>query len=466
MDYSEYLTKYVNSLKTGEMLVDLTNHDIYVTEEGLNIPIPTTKKLREQVVNFLENDLEGLKLQTNSAVATLERLHTTIRAAKAQADSIYTTTLDNNIPSAYYSGEETFIKSINQKTVNQLGDLKLNYDALENSTLASELSALVTEFNRVNSNSASGLYSNTASSNNAYLMSLWTDINNLLSTVKTKLDTLGSFSGSVKLKRNTTRTVEAYDCTYSRRLNNFTTWSYVGNLTDYINTTRSSQAKFEAWFRGQAYLDLTRPDMTFGGEQGTGLWYKGFPLKTDLATGSKAARRYEQWDLFEVVPLSDFRSYTPGWNIDYLRSLSNNVIIDLESKGAYASFSDWTTRFIFSKWTTDVSKFGGGSDFWRQPITANGATTMSTTHDLMEIVSNMNDPYRMQRTPKQTYGQGITSKYAPALATMVRAIPYYSSVGIANTDGIIMRLGLRKTLRETALDYASYQYNGSAWVRK
>ena len=50
MTYDEYMNKYVNSLKTGELLVDLSSHDVYVTEEGFNIPIPTTKGLKEHVI--------------------------------------------------------------------------------------------------------------------------------------------------------------------------------------------------------------------------------------------------------------------------------------------------------------------------------------------------------------------------------------------------------------------------------
>ena len=446
--------------------MDLTNHDVYVTEEGINIPIPTTKSLREKVVKFLETNLEGLKLQTNAALTNLEKLQISIRAAKDQANQAYNTALNyDGVPNLFVP-ETTFLNHVNVKTVNQLGDLKLNLQTLEDADINTRLGDLIAEFNSANSNAMSRFYSNKADANNSYLLSLWDEIKALLDETNGKLDRLGSFSGSIKLKRNTTMTVEAFDCTYSRRLNNFTNWSYIGNLDQYIATTKTSQPKFEAWFRGQAHLDLRRSDMLMGTEWGTGLWYKNFPHKIDLVTGTKKARGYEQWDLFEVVPVNDFRNYTPGWNINYLRSLSNNIIPDLESRGAYASASDWTKRVTIAKWTTDFSKFGGGSDWWRQPVSSNGATTATTNDSLMGIVANMNDPYRLQRTPKQTYQSGITSRYAPALSTIAREVPYYSFTPYPNNDGVIMRLGLRKTIRETVLDYASYQYDGENWIRK
>ena len=446
--------------------MDLTSHDVYVTEEGMNIPIPTTKALRDKVVNFLETDLEGLKLQTNGALTSLEKLQASIKAAKDQANRAYDKSLNYDGVPKLFVPETTYLNDINVKTVNQLGDLKLNLQTLEDADIDSRLGSLIAEFNAVNQNAMSRFYHNTADANNTYLMGLWAEIQALMGEVNQKLDRLGSFSGALKLKKNGTRTVEAFDCTYSRRLNNFTKWTYIANVDQYVDTTRTSQAKFEAWFRGQAYLDLHRKDMRLGTEWGTGLWYKNFPHKIDLATGTKNARAYETWDLFEVVPLTDYKEYTPGWNINYLRSLSNNIIPDLESRGAYASASNWTTRLTIARWTTDFSRFGYGSDWWRQPVSARGATTATTSDAMMELVSNMKDPYRLQRTPKQTYGHGITSKYAPALATMVREVPYYSFSPYPNTDGIIMRLGLRKTLRETSLDYASYQYDGSKWVRK
>ena len=63
MTKAQYLEKYVNTLKTGEILVDLKDHDIYVTEDGYNLPIPSTKGIRDQVIDFLENDVEGIKLK-------------------------------------------------------------------------------------------------------------------------------------------------------------------------------------------------------------------------------------------------------------------------------------------------------------------------------------------------------------------------------------------------------------------
>src|SRR5699024_10075465 len=60
VSYHDYTEKYLNSLKTGELLVDMDSHDLYVTEEGYNIPMPTTSALKERIINYLENTIEGI----------------------------------------------------------------------------------------------------------------------------------------------------------------------------------------------------------------------------------------------------------------------------------------------------------------------------------------------------------------------------------------------------------------------
>lgn len=466
MDYNEYLKNYIDSLKTGELLVDLTEHDFYVTEEGINIPIPTTKALKQKVTDFLDNDISAIELKRQLAGNKTKNLYNLNKSIEDKLNEIYSESRDLEGSGKDINNSYSFIQSVNINNVNQLGDLKVNFESLERLDINSNIEELVNEFNRVNTNAMSGIYSSSATNNNAYLLSLWNEIVGLMTDVTKKLDKIGSFSGNMKLKRNTTRQADAFDCIYSRRLYNFSNWTYINSQSDYIRAAQADQAKFEAWFRGSAYQDLTRVEMNEGTEWGTGLWYKNFPHKVDLATGSKAGRRYEKWDLFEGVPTANFSSFTLGWNINYLRSPTNNLLVDLYGRGQYANANNWTTRFVFSTASIDRSRFGYGSDLWRRPFSMNGATSTTTTDAMMGKVANMNDKYKMQRTPKQLYTSGITSRYAPAYATITREIPYRSSVGILNNDGIIIRMGLRKRVNETALDFASYQYTQNGWIKK
>ena len=149
------------------MLVDLTNHDVYVTEEGVNIPIPTTKALRDEVVNFLNNDLEGIRLK-NSSLERLDKLQVSIKAAKDQADNAYNTALDySGVPESFES-DRLYLTDVNAKTINQLGDLKVNLDNITDLNLKERLQNAINEFNRVNLDSRSTLYTTTIGSSNTY----------------------------------------------------------------------------------------------------------------------------------------------------------------------------------------------------------------------------------------------------------------------------------------------------------
>ena len=65
LQFSDYINNYVNASKTGEIMLDVENDDIYVTEEGINLPISKTKELRTKVLNFLNNDIDGINLKSH-----------------------------------------------------------------------------------------------------------------------------------------------------------------------------------------------------------------------------------------------------------------------------------------------------------------------------------------------------------------------------------------------------------------
>lgn len=56
---SEFLQKYKESLMLGELLVDILNYDIYVSKDGLEIPIPVTSDLRKEIISFIKDYMYG-----------------------------------------------------------------------------------------------------------------------------------------------------------------------------------------------------------------------------------------------------------------------------------------------------------------------------------------------------------------------------------------------------------------------
>lgn len=57
-----YLELYKESLSTGELLVDLTNYDIYIANNGLEYPIPIIKNLREKIINWIDSEDNPLNI--------------------------------------------------------------------------------------------------------------------------------------------------------------------------------------------------------------------------------------------------------------------------------------------------------------------------------------------------------------------------------------------------------------------
>lgn len=52
----KYIQAYKDSLTSGELLVDLYNYDIYVANNGLEYPIPSTPELKSEIIKWIESD--------------------------------------------------------------------------------------------------------------------------------------------------------------------------------------------------------------------------------------------------------------------------------------------------------------------------------------------------------------------------------------------------------------------------
>lgn len=52
----DFIQAYKKSLTSGELLVDLYNYDVYVANNGLEYPVPSTPELKKEIINWIESD--------------------------------------------------------------------------------------------------------------------------------------------------------------------------------------------------------------------------------------------------------------------------------------------------------------------------------------------------------------------------------------------------------------------------
>lgn len=52
----DFIRAYKDSLTSGELLVDLYNYEIYVANNGMEYPIPTTPELKEEIIKWIESE--------------------------------------------------------------------------------------------------------------------------------------------------------------------------------------------------------------------------------------------------------------------------------------------------------------------------------------------------------------------------------------------------------------------------
>lgn len=341
INYKEYLKKYLNSLQTGEILIDFEGKDIYVSEEGYNLPIPSNKKLKDDIIFYLENTIEGINFRTREIprlIKTIDDLRERIENKQNLINKDYddvNSTIDENMR------DLTYISKVTENNIQQLGDLRLTVDKNDLQFIDKRLLDLVDQFNLINSDSRNKVYVDDANNKNKQLLEIWNEIQALMDDVNKKLTKMGSFSGTLTLKRSTTVRRMAYDVYYSRRQFNFTVngghgdiglpyaWNYAYNLNQYLDLTKKVKKGFIKWFYGQKYLDaLTR--LRFPAYNGSGFWYKGFATKIDARNGSIHGMRNPSWDLFETVPLKGQLNQTDrnNFNLPYIRSATNYTMFD------------------------------------------------------------------------------------------------------------------------------------------
>lgn len=473
MTKAQYLEKYVNTLKTGEILVDLKDHDIYVTEDGYNLPIPSTKGIRDQVIDFLENDVEGIKLKKKiipSIVIEVSR-----KANEIELNQGIISNTGDILESRLLNQRNTarFMSVVNENNVNQLGDLEINANRLKQITDDDRLLTLINEFNRIN-NDARDIITADTTKYNKELMEIYKDMYRLMNEANSKLNKLGHFLGEVQFKRIESYTGPAYDVTYSRRDNTIClpNLRYVNGPAKAVWLSQVMQNSYISWFNtGRGLNDgnaVTRNTMLESGcERGTGLFYKNFPNKKDLRTGSINGVNYHEWTIFEAAPLDDANICADrgAWSIDWMYSKSNTRYPGYWRYGGYyTNTSDTDYASVIqnpspSERRAGYAMAGLPGVAWRGPWVDYTPTVLKTPKWALDIVST--DTGTNQRTPKSTRSnayRGCVSNQLPAIPYMKGPYIISSSYGV-NYDGCLMRLGLTKTLTNTKIAVGSTSYN-------
>ena len=423
MEYKEYLKNFVDTLKTGELLVDMDEHDVYVTEEGINIPIPVTKTMKNDIINYLETDLEGIKLQMKITPEKIDNIFKIKSEIEEKQQTIYGHTMDLSEDVRDIINRSFYISKINEYNVNQLGDLNFDFDECFNiDSTIQELQNLISLFNYYNEDCRS-IYSEDFTNKNNELIRIWNEIKKLFYSVNNKLNRLGNGNGTIQIQRKTTISGNIYDVEWHRRL-----WNYTNNVwgktatseAEYISLIKqtmfgknnpnpsglTSSIKSTNCFTGfmanvnlgDNYLPTDYPN-----RGGSNIYYPGFVRKIDLnfeANSSESGksyykyrgRRYPAWDCFELPPIEGSSTFTnsggkfsgSGVNIlpttipiSYIRSAPNRVIpfFSGSTQSTFDGFNDlmynnpvegFSTQFNGAATINQNVRYGGGTATWRQ----------------------------------------------------------------------------------------------------
>lgn len=479
IDYKEYLKKYLNSLQTGELLIDFEGSDLYVSEEGYNLPIPSNKKLKDDIIHYLENTIEGINFRTRDIPRLIKQIDELRRKIEERQELInkkydeISMSIDDQIK------DLTYISKVTENNIQQLGDLNLSIDKNDLQFIDNRLLELVDEFNMINSDSRNKVYVDDARAKNRQLMEIWKEIELLMEDANKKLSKMGSFSGTMMLKRAVTTREMAYDCYYSRRQFNFTingghgdigfpySWNYAYNTSQYLDFCKKTRRGFIKWFYGQKYLDsLTR--LRFPAYNGSGFWYKGFATKKDIRNGSIHGKRNPKWDLFEYVPLKGQLNQTSrsNFNIPFIRSASNFSMYDAGNWSGEKKPNEYNHTSVVVDSKRPQYKIGGSQTFQKN-FKHIGKKYHADTKLIKRIIGRDNG---RQRIPKYFYNNrdmmSCISPGAPTFPIVVRDVPFVSHTGFKNREGMQIRIGVSKYVSNTDIRLVRMKFsNTRGWVK-
>lgn len=243
MSYKDYLTKYVNTLKTGELLVDLDNDDIFISEEGINIPLPKTTQLKKEAINFLENDTEGIKIKNELAGRKLKYLENIKSITENTQQSAFDILNDRNLQANSNTSRSIYLEKINTYNIQQLGTIKLDIENIETQfpNYKNRLDNLVKEFNNLSTYNGDINYSTIK---NQELMSIYNELNSLLVEINKKLNNMSDLTGTVNALRSTSIPVTLWDVGFQQPaawIANSTAWVYHNQWDSITNSWDASK---------------------------------------------------------------------------------------------------------------------------------------------------------------------------------------------------------------------------------
>ena len=500
LDYGTYMKNYIGTLRSGELLVDFDQYDLYVTEEGINLPIPTTKGLREAVMHFLDNELGTVTLrksQISDEILNTARMKNKI---DQQHQELYSRgiLLQNEVNEE--QERYAYIHDLNAKNVNQLGDINLQLSNIGSSLNADtkELQAYIDKFNQVNNDHS---FQDGITKSNKTLMGLWDDIVNLMDKTNMKLDSLGHVHRSAKYPVVTVTQGMVYDINYDNCLDWYQTslWGWDTWNTRFKNNKGAWAAAcsngailshFTRWFNMQSgdiinglYRNGYSGGWWYGGYPGTGMLYKGFPFKKDLRledkydypynTGMKLSYpgtnyrnssvknpRPSNFDMMQIPPVTDLNpNYTKNNRYDYVSHPAN-----WSTQPISAYHGSWADQNTSSYWGGDRYNFrtkirgmGGGSNASYAGTFSVGGNQRNKIYNLnLDAISTVDKNNSNKRNLKETWSQGNQGIPSAYRAMPVMAYPWVSLPGLGNNKNAMrycFRMGCEKEINTTTVVY-------------
>lgn len=474
------------------------NYDIYVTEEGINIPIPTTKGLREAVMNFINNDLDTVLLKKTQISDDIANTITLYDRINKQQQELFDRGMFLHNRHENENHRTIYLAKVNQNNVNQLGDINVQLNDLPVDRYTEELKSYINKFNQINNDHA---FRDNISQSRTEMMDLWNNIVRLMDITNMKLDSLSNTWVEVNAPVIKVEEGFKHDICFDDWLDHHERYLGRGanNRTEWANLCLSLNNHASDWFWGRNMENgLSRTGLSadgkywYGGGSGSGILYKGLPYKKDL----DLTDNYEMGGEIKLSypgtrntgSLDDLTSHR-DFSLDAMamapvKGLPNTNYRNLSGEGLYnyiANPANWShmpteSHNPRSRWDYITPTWTGGNryDYRRYILGYNprsGATRYKNIFDVnvnkingmqeldIDAISYVSPDDPSQRWLKDNYkaqGDGRTQDWAslPVIANSWNAIPDLG--GMPNGSLYTLRTGIKKRIREVRLAVEHY----------
>lgn len=499
------MKNYINTLRTGEILVDFDDYDVYVTEEGLNIPIPVTKGLREKVLEFIKNDLDTGLFKQSQIHDDIS--HTTALIQKINEKQQEENNRLNFAQKRFNDAKQriVYLSDINEKNINQLGDIILqtgDYDKFIKDTTG-KLKDYIDLFNKINNDSS---FNDDQRLKNQKLMNIWDAIRDLMKDTNEALDELPSATGKVHFVYTNTVDAWIYDVDYSDFLSQHGEYSpyRIWDHTSYARACRNLQGNYERfikgtgpgdmsglWINGPWYGNINPAHRRLGGfDVGANILYPGFSGKINLECNDNMASHFSDWDLAEAVPSQERLNAKGGnayeafnqWNhlgpgedlYQYILMPGNyRMHPGIWPNGAW-NIEEYTGDSNYSDFMCNHQGMAYNSPYFSASVATYGE--MRADGRRIPIVRDViaQPGWGIQLTPRYTKGNSINGYLSPACPAIPVLAANYGSAswvslppfGSKHQNTLYQfRVGLKKHIRQTNIQVVddSWNINPSDW---